>query len=145
MKRRSQNQSRNDRGEIMSILTSASYPNGHFLEKNDFGIIILKYSLENMNQNIGIGSKYWYLGQNIGIWINILVFGSKYCIWFKILVFGLKYLYLGQKLIFGSNMGLWVKSGWYGRSGLVVRSSAHNPKLQVRSHLPTPCGIQPLW
>ena len=37
------------------------------------------------------------------------------------------------------NVGLWVKSGWYGRSGLVVRSSAHNPKLQVRSHLP------PLW
>ena len=37
------------------------------------------------------------------------------------------------------NMGLWVKSGWYGRSGLVVRSSARNPKLQVRSHLP------PLW
>ena len=37
------------------------------------------------------------------------------------------------------NMGLWVKSGWYGRSGLVVRSSAHNPKLQVR--FPPP----PLW
>ena len=51
----------------------------------------------------------------------------------KILVFGSKYWYLDQ------NMGLWVKSGWYGRSGLVVRSSAHNPKIQVR--FPPP----PLW
>ena len=37
------------------------------------------------------------------------------------------------------SMGLWVKSGWYRRSGLVVRSSAHNPKPQVR--FPPP----PLW
>ena len=45
------------------------------------------------------------------------------------------------------NMGLWVKSGWYRRSGLVVRSSAHNPKLHVRFPPPPlcdPCGIQPL-
>ena len=58
-------------------------------------------------------------------------------------IFELFFLYFPRKHgSLGQNMGLWVKSGWYGRSGLVVRSSAHNPKLQVRSHLPP--LIQPL-
>ena len=65
----------------------------------------------------------------MGIWVNI---------WVEIFVFGSKYWYLGQ------NMGIWVKSGWYGRSGLVVRSSAHKLKVQVRFPPPPlwdPCGI----
>ena len=39
------------------------------------------------------------------------------------------------------NMGLWVKSGWYRRSGLVVRSSAHNPSSRFDSPLPPSYGI----
>ena len=67
----------------------------------------------------------------MGIWVKILVFGPK------ILVFGSNYGYLGV------GMGIWVKSGWYGRSGLVVRSSAHNPKLQVQ--FPPPPLMVSLW
>ena len=55
--------------------------------------------------------------------------------------------FLGDfSFVFLKNLGLGVKSGWYRRSGLVGRSSAHNLKVQVRFP-PPPHGmpVGSLW